>query len=72
MEQLETMKKMLPLVSEYSNIKAKKNKLTNERKECEKIIKNSSQTIVHLNNYYKNIKKKKIIKNPKKKNWKNI
>jgi hypothetical protein len=58
LEQLETMKKMLPLVSEYSNIKAKKNKLTNERKECEKIIKNSSQTIAHLNNYYKNIKKK--------------
>lgn len=58
LEQLETMKKMLPLVSEYGKIKDKKNKIINEMKELEKIIKNSGQTISILNNYYKNIKKK--------------
>ena len=58
LEQLETMKKMLPLVSEYGKIKDKNNKILNERKELKKIIKNSSQTIATLNNYYKNIKKK--------------
>ena len=58
LEQLETMKKMLPLVSEYGKIKDKNNKIINEKKELIKIIKNSSQTIATLNNYYKNIKKK--------------
>lgn len=58
LEQLETMKKMLPLVSEYGKIKDKNNKIINEKKELIKFIKNSSQTIATLNNYYKNIKKK--------------
>ena len=58
LEQLETMKKMLPFVSEYGKIKDKKDKILNEKKELEKIIKNSGQTISILNNYYKNIKKK--------------
>ena len=58
LEQLETMKKMLPLVTEYGKIKDKNNKIINEKKELKKIIKNSSQTIATLNNYYKNIKKK--------------
>ena len=38
LEQLETMKKMLPFVSEYGKIKEKKNKIINEIKELEKII----------------------------------
>ena len=58
LEQLETMKKMLPLVSEYGKVKDKKNRIINEIKELGKIIKNSGQTISILNNYYKNIKKK--------------
>ena len=58
LEQLETMKKMLPFVSEYGKVKDKRNKILGEKKELEKIIKNSSQTISILNNYYKNIKKK--------------
>ena len=58
MEQLETMKKMLPFVSEYGKVKDKKHKILSEKKELEKIIKNSGQTISILNNYYKNIKKK--------------
>ena len=58
LEQLETMKKMLPFVSEYGKVKDKKNKILSEKKELGKIIKNSGQTIVTLNNYYKNIKKK--------------
>ena len=58
LEQLETMKKMLPFVSEYGKAKDKKHKILSEKKELEKIIKNSGQTISILNNYYKNIKKK--------------
>ena len=58
LEQLETMKKMLPFVSEYGKAKDKKNRMVNEIKELRKIIKNSGQTISILNNYYKNIKKK--------------
>ena len=58
LEQLETMKKMLPFVSEYGKAKDKKNRMVNEIKELGKIIKNSGQTISILNNYYKNIKKK--------------
>ena len=58
LEQLETMKKMLPFVSEYGKAKDKKNRIINEIKELGKIIKNSGQTISILNNYYKNIKKK--------------
>ncbi len=58
MEQLETMKKMLPIVTEYGKVKDKKHKILSEKKELEKIIKNSGQTISILNNYYKNIKKK--------------
>ena len=58
LEQLETMKKMLPFVSEYGKVKDKKHKILSEKKELEKIIKNSGQTISILNNYYKNIKKK--------------
>ena len=58
LEQLETMKKMLPFVSEYGKIKDKQKKILNEKKELEKFIKNSGQTISTLNNYYKNIKKK--------------
>jgi len=58
LEQLETMKKMLPLVSEFGKVKEKRTKILSEKKELGKIIKNSGQTIVTLNNYYKNIKKK--------------
>ena len=58
LEQLETMKKMLPYVSEYGKIKENKTKKYNEKKELEKIVKSSGQTLVFLNNYYKNIKKK--------------
>ena len=58
LEQLETMKKMLPFVSEYGKAKDKKNRMVNEIKELGKIIKNSGQTISILNNFYKNIKKK--------------
>ena len=58
LEQLETMKKMLPYVSEYGKIKESITKKYNEKKELEKIVKSSGQTLVFLNNYYKNIKKK--------------
>ena len=58
LEQLETMKKMLPYVTEYGKIKDNKAKKYNEKKELEKIVKSSGQTLVFLNNYYKNIKKK--------------
>ena len=58
LEQLETMKKMLPYVSEYGKVKERKNKKYNEKKELEKIVKSSGQTLVFLSNYYKNIKKK--------------
>ena len=58
LEQLETMKKMLPYVSEYGKIKDSKTKKYNEKKELEKIVKSSGQTLVFLSNYYKNIKKK--------------
>jgi hypothetical protein len=58
LEQLETMKKMLPYVTEYGKIKDSKAKKYNEKKELEKIVKSSGQTLVFLNNYYKNIKKK--------------
>jgi hypothetical protein len=58
LEQLETMKKMLPYVSEYGKVKDSKTKKYNEKKELEKIVKSSGQTLVFLSNYYKNIKKK--------------
>ena len=58
LEQLETMKKMLPYVSEYGKIKDSKTKIYNEKKELEKIVKSSGQTLFFLSNYYKNIKKK--------------
>ena len=58
LEQLETMKKMLPYVSEYGKIKESKTKKYNEKNELEKIVKSSGQTLVFLSNYYKNIKKK--------------
>lgn len=58
LEQLETMRKMLPYVTEYGKIKDSKTKKYNEKKELEKIVKSSGQTLVFLNNYYKNIKKK--------------
>ena len=38
LEQLETMKKMLPIVTEYGKIKDKNNKIINEKKELKKII----------------------------------
>ena len=58
LEQLETMKKMLPYVSEYGKLKDNRTKKYNEKKELEKIVKSSGQTLVFLSNYYKNIKKK--------------
>ena len=58
LEQLETMKKMLPYVSEYGKLKNSITKALNEKKELEKIVKSSGQTLVFLSNYYKNIKKK--------------
>ena len=58
LEQLETMKKMLPYVTEYGKIKDNRTKKYNEKKELEKIVKSSGQTLVFLNNYYNNIKKK--------------
>ena len=58
LEQLETMKKMLPYVIEYGKIKENRTKKHNEKKELEKIVKSSGQTLVFLSNYYKNIKKK--------------
>ena len=58
LEQLETMKKMLPFVIEYGQVKENRTKKHNEKKELEKIVKSSGQTLVFLSNYYKNIKKK--------------
>lgn len=58
LEQLETMKKMLPFVIEYGKVKDNRTKKHNEKKELEKIVKSSGQTLVFLSNYYKNIKKK--------------
>lgn len=58
LEQLETMKKMLPFVIEYGKVKDDRIKKYNEKKELEKIVKSSGQTLVFLGNYYKNIKKK--------------
>jgi len=58
LEQLETMKKMLPFVIEFGKVKDNRTKKHNEKKELEKIVKSSGQTLVFLSNYYKNIKKK--------------
>ena len=58
LEQLETMKKMLPFVIEYGKVKDNRTKKHNEKKELEKIVKSSGQTLVFLSNYYKNIKRK--------------
>ena len=58
LQQLEEMKKMLPYVIEYDKIKESKNKKYNEKKEMERFVKGTNQTLIFLNNYYKNIKKK--------------
>ena len=57
-EKLEEMKKMLPYVFENTKIKEKEIPKLNEKKELEKIIKSTNQTLIFLSNYYKNIKKK--------------
>lgn len=58
LEKLEEMKKMLPLVSEMGKIKESESQKSTEKKELERIIKSSNQTLMFLSNYYKNIKRK--------------
>ena len=57
-EKLEEMKKMLPYVSEMGKVKENESQKSTEKKELERILKSSNQTLVFLSNYYKNIKKK--------------
>jgi hypothetical protein len=45
-------------VFENTKIKEKEIPKLNEKKELEKIIKSTNQTLIFLSNYYKNIKKK--------------
>ena len=52
------MKKMLPYVSEMGKVKENESQKSTEKKELERILKSSNQTLVFLSNYYKNIKKK--------------
>jgi len=58
MEKLDEMKKMLPMVKEYTNLKEQEEVKTNEKAEIIKILKGSIQTLNFLSNYYKNLKKK--------------
>ena len=58
LEKLEEMKKMLPFVGEMGKIKESESQKSTEKKELERIIKSSNQTLIFLSNYYKNIKRK--------------
>ena len=57
-EKLEEMKKMITYVSEMGKVKENESQKSTEKKELERILKSSNQTLVFLSNYYKNIKKK--------------
>ena len=58
LDKLLEMKKMLPYVIENGKIKENEIQKQNEKKELERIIKSSNQTLIFLSNYYKNIKRK--------------
>ena len=58
LEKLLEMKKMLPYVIENGKNKENEIQKQNEKKELERIIKSSNQTLIFLSNYYKNIKRK--------------
>ena len=60
LDKLNEMKKMLPYVIENGKIKDNENNKINEKKELERVIKSSNQTLIFLSNYYKNIKRKMI------------
>ena len=60
MEKLEEMKRMLPIVKEYTSLKEQDELKNNEKAEIIKICKGSIQTLNLLSNYYKNLKKKSI------------
>lgn len=57
-EKFEFMKKILPSVKEYNQIKEQEINKTKEKNEMEKINKSSLQTLGFLTNYYRNIRKK--------------
>jgi hypothetical protein len=59
-EKLEEMKRMLPIVKEYTTLKEQDELKNNEKAEILKICKGSIQTLNLLSNYYKNLKKKSI------------
>lgn len=58
LEKLNEMKQMLPFVIENGKLKESEVSKVNEKKELEKILKGSNQTLIFLSNYYKNLKKK--------------
>lgn len=58
LEKFEEMKRMLPIVKEFNQIKEQESNKLNEKKECEKILKGSNQTLGFLSNYYKNLRNK--------------
>ena len=58
LDKLLEMKKMLPYVIENGKNKENEIQKQNEKKELERIIKSSNQTLIFLSNYYKNIKRK--------------
>lgn len=58
LEKLSEMKQMLPYVIENVKLKESEISKVNEKKELEKILKGSNQTLIFLSNYYKNLKKK--------------
>lgn len=62
-EKCEEMKRMLPLVKEYNNLKELEEVKTNEKAEIIKICKGSIQTLNLLSNYYKTLKKKSVDEN---------
>jgi hypothetical protein len=58
LEKFEQMKQIFPFVKEHNTIKENETQKINEKKELEKILKGSNQTLGFLNNYYKNLKSK--------------
>ena len=55
---LKEMESKLPLVIEFNNLKQQETTKKAEKKEIEKILKGSNQTLISLTNYYKNLKLK--------------
>jgi hypothetical protein len=55
---LEEMKEKLPFLKEYIKLKESEANKSQEKKESERILKNSMQTLYNLTNYHRNIKNK--------------